>query len=66
MRARYGITLPEIPLAPARLPLTGAHNQIPVTLLFRDGMLVDRRLGAQSDDVLTAWVRTAAGGQRRR
>src|SRR5207249_8151860 len=49
LRERYGITLPEIPLAPARLPLTEAHNQIPVTLLFRDGMLrsEERRVGKE-------------------
>jgi hypothetical protein len=60
IRARYGITLPEIPLAPERLPLTEAHNQVPVTLLFRDGMLVDRRLGAQPYDALRGWVDAAA------
>ena len=60
LRERYGITLPEIPLAPARLPLTEAHNQIPVTLLFRDGMLVERRLGAQPYDALRLWVEAAA------
>jgi hypothetical protein len=59
VRERYGITLPEIPLAPARLPLTSAHNQIPVTLLFRNGMLVDRRLGAQPYDTLRSWVEDA-------
>jgi WD40 repeat protein len=53
---RYQINLPEIPLAGARLPLTEAHNQIPTTLLFRDGVLVDRRLGAQSFDELRLWV----------
>jgi hypothetical protein len=56
VRERYGITLPQIPLAPARLPLTAAQNQIPVSLLFRDGMLVDRRLGAQPYDELRSWV----------
>ena len=59
IRERYGIMLPEIPLARARLPLTAAQNQIPVTLLFRHGMLVDRRLGAQSYDALRSWVQTA-------
>jgi hypothetical protein len=59
VRERYGIMLPEIPLARARLPLTAAQNQIPVTLLFGHGMLVDRRLGAQSYDALRSWVQTA-------
>jgi len=53
---RYEIVLPEIPLAPRRLPLTEGHNQIPSTLLFRDGMLVDRRLGAQTYDDLRVWI----------
>ena len=50
------ISLPEIPLAPERLFFTEALNQIPTTLLFRNGVLVDRLLGAQSADALTAWV----------
>jgi hypothetical protein len=59
LRQSGGITLPEIPLAPGRLVLTEALNQIPATLLFRDGLLVDRRLGAQSADELAAWVTAA-------
>lgn len=47
---------PRIPLAPERLPLTEAHNQNPTTLLFRDGMLVDRRMGALTDRQIRAWV----------
>jgi hypothetical protein len=54
------ITLPSIPLAPARLAFTEALNQIPTELLFRDGQLVDRRLGAMSFDDLRAWVDAAA------
>jgi hypothetical protein len=60
IRTRYGITVPEIPLAPVRLPLTEAHNQMPVTLLFRDGVLVDRKLGAQPYDRLRLWVEGVA------
>jgi hypothetical protein len=56
MRQANGITLPEIPLAPARLTETEALNQIPTTILFRDGVAIDRRLGAQSYDQLRAWV----------
>jgi WD40 repeat protein len=56
LRQRYGITLRQIPLAVERLPLTEAHNQIPATLLFRDGVLVDRRLGAQSYEALRSWI----------
>ena len=58
---RYRIGLPTIPLAPDRLTLTEAHNQVPSTLLFRDGQLVDRRLGAQTTEQLHAWI---AGGDR--
>lgn len=53
---RHAIQLPRIPLAPRRLLLTEAHNQSPTTLLFRDGILIDRRLGAQTFDELRAWV----------
>jgi hypothetical protein len=50
------IALQEIPLAPDRLVLTEAMNQIPTTLLFRDGVMVDRRLGAQTAENLQEWV----------
>jgi len=60
MRRRYRVDLPEIPLATPRLALTEAINQIPTTLLFRHGVLVDRRLGAQSYDDLRAWIAQAA------
>ena len=53
---RHDIQLSRIPLAPGRLGLTEAANQIPTTLLFRDGHLIDRRLGAQTLDDLRAWV----------
>jgi len=56
LRRANAITLPEIPLAPDRLVLTEAMNQIPTTLLFRDGVLVDRRLGAQTSANLQRWV----------
>lgn len=57
LRRQGDFTLPEIPLAPQRLALTEALNQIPTTLLFRNGMVVGHRLGAQSADELRAWVR---------
>jgi hypothetical protein len=56
MLKRYGIALPEIPLDPQRFTRTEAKNQIPTTLLFRDGVLIDRRLGAQTSAELQAWV----------
>src|ERR1043165_5538720 len=68
--ARYRIGLPALPLAPNRLTLTEAHNQVPSTLLFRDGQLVDRRLGAQTTEQLQEWItgtlarRDLVGAQR--
>jgi hypothetical protein len=53
---RYHIDLPRIPLARARFSLTEGDNQIPATLIFRDGQLLDRRLGAQSTTQLRSWV----------
>ena len=52
----HGIRLPEISLRPDRLHLTGALNQIPTELLFRDGVLVDERLGPQSYADLKSWL----------
>jgi thioredoxin-like negative regulator of GroEL len=40
--------------------LTEATNQIPTTLLFRNGTLIDRRLGAQTFEALREWVAEAA------
>ena len=54
--ATHGVRLPTIPLAPERFVRTEAANQIPTTLLFRDGRLVDQRLGAQTAAQLDAWV----------
>jgi hypothetical protein len=53
-RERVGTA--RIPLAPERLPLTEAHNQNPTTLLFRDGVLVDRRMGALTSAQLREWA----------
>jgi hypothetical protein len=52
----HAISLPEIGLRPDRLHLTGALNQIPTELLFRDGVLVEQRLGPLSFDELTTWL----------
>lgn len=56
MRTRYDITLPEIRLDPHRFVRTEAKNQIPTTLLIRDGRVVDTRLGAQPFADLRDWV----------
>jgi hypothetical protein len=56
MRAQHGIVLPEVPLAPGRVAMTEAHNQIPTLLLFRGAELIDRRLGAQTFEELRDWI----------
>lgn len=57
----FHVTVPRIPLSGAGLLLTEARNQMPTTLLFKDGVLIDRRLGAQSFERLRDWVGAAAG-----
>jgi hypothetical protein len=57
----FRTTVPRIPLTVAGLLLTEARNQMPTTLLFRDGVLIDRRLGAQSFDQLRDWVHGVLG-----
>ena len=52
----YRVTVPRLPLSAKGLAITEARNQMPTTLLFRDSVLVDRRLGAQSFDELRAWI----------
>jgi hypothetical protein len=59
MMNRYRVTVPRIPLAAERLGLTHGANQIPATLLFRDGELVGRKLGAQTVPMLKAWIEGA-------
>ena len=53
------MTLPRVPLSTKGLLLTEARNQMPTTLLFRDGVLIDRRLGAQSFERLQEWIGAA-------
>ena len=52
----HAIDLPEIGLRADRIHLTGALNQIPTELLFRDGVLVEQRLGPLSYEDLTTWL----------
>ena len=56
----FRVTIPRIPLSQRHLAMTEARNQMPTTLLFRDGMLIDRKLGAQSFETLRDWVLSAA------
>jgi hypothetical protein len=58
--ADFKTTVPRIPISPKGLALTEARNQMPTTLLFRDGVLIDRKLGAQSFEELREWVGGAA------
>jgi hypothetical protein len=59
--ADFHVTMPSITLSGDGLLLTEGRNQMPTTLLFRDGVLIDRRLGAQSFERLRDWVGGAAG-----
>jgi hypothetical protein len=52
----FHVMIPSLPLTKRGLELTEARNQMPTTLLFRDGVLIDRRLGAQSLGDLQAWI----------
>ena len=61
----FGVTVPRIPLSQRNLARTEARNQMPTTLLFQDGVLVDSRLGAQSSDALRKWVLSVSGGDFR-
>lgn len=56
---RHEIRIREIPITPAHLALTGARNQIPASLVFRRGVLIDQRLGAQSREEFRDWVLAA-------
>lgn len=59
--AEFRVTIPRVPISAKGLLLTEARNQMPTTLLFKDGVLVDRRLGAQSFERLCEWVGGVAG-----
>jgi hypothetical protein len=52
----FQVTVPRIPLSQKGLAMTEARNQMPTILLFRDGILVGQRLGAQSSEALQNWV----------
>jgi len=52
----FRVTVPRIPLSQKGLAMTEARNQMPTTLLFRDGILIGQRLGAQSSASLQDWV----------
>jgi hypothetical protein len=56
----FRVTIPRIPLTQRHLAMTEARNQMPTLMLFRDGTLIDRKLGAQSVETLRDWVTNAA------
>ncbi|HYV96496.1 MAG TPA: hypothetical protein VE967_03480 [Gemmatimonadaceae bacterium] len=58
--AQAGKSLPEIPLSPAHFAHTEGRNQIPTTLLFRDGKLIDRKLGPVSFEAMKDWMQSVA------
>ena len=59
----FHVTIPRVRIPAKGLLLTEARNQMPTTLLFKDGVLVDRRLGAQSFERLREWIGGVAGLQ---
>jgi hypothetical protein len=56
----FRVTIPRIALTQRHLAMTEARNQMPTLMLFRDGTLIDRKLGAQSFETLRDWVANAA------
>ena len=56
LRRQHAVTLPELTATPAGLASAEALNQSPTSLLFKDGRLVDRKLGAQTAEALREWV----------
>jgi hypothetical protein len=52
---RSGLSVPVLAPTPA-LRKTGAVNQMPTTLVFSDGVLVDQRLGTQTAEQLFSLV----------
>jgi hypothetical protein len=57
----FHVTVPRVPISTRGLLLTEARNQMPTTLLFKDGVLIDRRLGAQSFERLLEWTAGITG-----
>jgi len=55
----FHVTIPSLTLTARALTLTEARNQMPTVLLFRDGILIDRKLGAQAFTDLKPWVQGA-------
>ena len=56
----FHVTVPRIPITSRHLTMTEARNQMPTTMLFKDGKLIESKLGAQSAETLREWVTNAA------
>src|SRR5262249_9636394 len=56
MRDALGIGVEQVAVARDRLLDAGIGNHIPTTLLFRDGQIYGRKLGALSSEELVQWV----------
>ncbi len=56
----FHVTVPRIPITSRHLVMTEARNQMPTIMLFKDGKLLESKLGAQSVETLRAWVTNAA------
>jgi len=54
--AGANVDMPEVHLLRSSVALTGAANQIPVTLMFRDDGMVGRHLGPQTTPELLSWI----------
>jgi Tol biopolymer transport system component len=60
----FETSVPRVALSSRGLAMTQARNQMPTTLLFRDGVLVGEKLGAQTATQLREWIEGAAHGAR--
>jgi hypothetical protein len=56
MRESLGIGVEQVAVARDRLLDAGIGNHIPTTLLFRDGEIYGRKLGALSSEELVQWI----------
>ena len=63
--AAFQANVPRLPLSGKGLAQTEARNQMPTTLLFRDGQLIDAKLGAQTFDQLKEWIERAPAAPQR-
>jgi hypothetical protein len=63
MRRASGVDVAEIQLSSQGLRKTAAVNQIPTTILFKDGVAIQTHLGAQSFEELRSWVASVLGAR---